>query len=295
MPDTPVLVLSDLGCLDSSDVRCRQWRRLGVRLRRAGRRPVALMPCPPRCWDRELTRLFFPVCWDRAARPPRRIAPHRALPGPTMPTATARDAAAEWLLTLLAPAIRVEPALLRAVRYLLPAHMADVGSEAAAWNHPHVHATPLAFYYDHGAADDYRDRFKQLTDTALRQQVAALIRAHHAHLSPIIGHEERARLVDLTDASEPDEESQRYLARLVKTLCTREGALMLSAQAWTQRMERRQHASMWQNEVLAAVWMAAQQSQDERLGFPLGLELRQVSWLLPRDPEPKSYTLRQRG
>jgi len=44
---TSVLVLSDLGCIDKTDVRRRQWRRLGVRLRRAGCRPVALMPCPP--------------------------------------------------------------------------------------------------------------------------------------------------------------------------------------------------------------------------------------------------------
>ena len=68
-----VLVLSDLGCNDLTEVRRRQWRHLGARLRRAKCRPVALMPCPPRWWDGELTRLFYPVCWDRAARLPRRF------------------------------------------------------------------------------------------------------------------------------------------------------------------------------------------------------------------------------
>lgn len=67
VPGTPVLVLSDLGCLDNTAVRCRQWHRLGRRLRRAGCQPVALMPCPERCWDNELMRLFFSVLWDRGA------------------------------------------------------------------------------------------------------------------------------------------------------------------------------------------------------------------------------------
>jgi hypothetical protein len=58
-------------------------------------------------------------------------------------------------LELLGLAIRVAPALLRVTRYLLPAREADVGSEAAAWNHPHVHPTPLAFYYDHEAMAHY--------------------------------------------------------------------------------------------------------------------------------------------
>lgn len=48
---TPVLVLSDLGCNDATGARRRPWQWLGQRLRRVGCQPVALMPCPPRCWS----------------------------------------------------------------------------------------------------------------------------------------------------------------------------------------------------------------------------------------------------
>jgi hypothetical protein len=295
-PGTPVLVLSDLGCLDTTAVRRHQWRHLGLRLQRAGCRPVALMPCPARWWDPELTRLYAPVCWDRHVRPPHRLATRQGPPVPATRTAPAQDVGAELLLTLLAPAVRVEPALLRAVRCLLPARDADVGSEAAAWNHPHVHANPLAFYYDHDALQHYRDRFKHVHNTALRWQVVTLLAAYHAHLSPVIGEEERWLVADLMDAPAPDE---RLLARFVNTLRqTQESELRGAVHAWEQRMAQRQHASMWRHEVLAALWVAKhlqQIRQGEALAFPDGLELRRVSWLLTHEPEPQRYTLRQCG
>ena len=77
-PGTPVLVLSDVGCNDATGVRRRRWRRLGLRLRQMGCQPMALMPVPRRWWDGEVTQLFTPVCWDRGARPSRRLRPYRA-------------------------------------------------------------------------------------------------------------------------------------------------------------------------------------------------------------------------
>lgn len=286
-----VLVLSDLGCNDSSDVRRRQWRHLGARLRRLDRRPVALMPCPPRRWDGELTRLFYPVCWDRAAHLPRGLGARR------IALASAErgepDSGAERLLALLAPAIRIEPALLRAVRYLLPIGECDVGSEAAAWNHPRVHPTPLAFYYDREAIADYRRAFQQ-QDAALRQQIAELIAAHHAHLSPAIGHEERLLLANLENAC--DLQAQRFMERIVRTLYDRNDAIADSAQAWVGRLTPRQHEAMWQDEALAAAWGAAHLTQ-LRAGTitpPPGLDLSRISWLLGQD-RTLNYTLRQRG
>jgi formylglycine-generating enzyme required for sulfatase activity len=294
-PGTPVLVLSDLGCIDASEVRRRRWCRLGARLRRAGCCAVALMPCPRRWWDRELTRLFYPVCWDRAVRPPRRLGVHQIGPAPETPAE--RDTDAEPLLNLLGAAIRVEPALLRAVRYLLPAQQADVGSEAAAWNHPHVHATPLAFYYDQDVTAHYRTAFARQAPP-LRQQVAAMLTAYHASLSPAIGYEEQLLLAEgdsVSDAYQP----QRFLERLVKTLHAQDGAFVDAMRSWVHRMARRQHHTpMWHNEALAATWATvhlAQLRAGEPLTLPAGLELARVSWLLAQDLAPRRYTLRQRG
>ncbi|MDS4058954.1 MAG: hypothetical protein RKP73_10335, partial [Candidatus Contendobacter sp.] len=286
-----VLVLSDLGCNDSSEVRRGQWRHLGARLRWAGCRPVALMPSPPRWWDGELTRLFYPACWDRAARLPRRLGARRWAPASERAES---DPGAERLLALLAPAIRIEPALLRAVRYLLPAREADVGSEAAAWNHPNVHATPLAFYYDHEAIPGYRRAFQD-QDVDLRRQMAELIVEHHLHLSPSIGHEERWLLANLENAC--DLPAQRFMARIVRTLRDRNDAIADSAQAWIGRLTPRQHEAVWQDEALVAAWALVNWTA-LRAGEavpPPGLDLGRISWVLGQGWTLKRYTLRQRG
>jgi formylglycine-generating enzyme required for sulfatase activity len=206
----------------------------------------------------------------------------------------AREADGEPLLRLLALAIRVEPELLRAVRYLLPE--ADVGSEAAAWNHPQVHATPLAFYYEHDAIEDYRRAFRHEAPH-LHQQVAALITAHHVHLSPAIRHEEQ-RLLAETIPGVDAAEAQEFLEAIVKTLHAPENAWSAAVRAWVHRMARRQHRSMWQDEALAASW-ASLHLEELRAGTPLdtpaGFELARVLWLLDRGATPQHYTLRQRG
>ncbi len=295
-PGTPVLVLSDLGCLDSTDVRRRQWRRLGRRLRRAGCQPVALMPCPPRWWDEALTPFFTPVCWDRGVRLPRYrgVTRRRSVPGQVAEP----DARTEQLLGLLGRAIRVEPALLRAVRYALPVQV-DVGSEATAWNHAQVHATPLVFYYDHEAIAHYRAAFAAQPE-GLRRQVAHLLLAHHAHLSPAIGSEEALLLAESVPVSAAGQ-AQEFLARLAQTLWQQDGAFAASAQDWCQRLGRRQreHEQLWRRyDALCAVWAMANRAA-LRAGIPLtlpqGFDVARVSWVLASDPRPRQYVLRQRG
>ena len=288
VPGAPVLMLSDLGCLDDDDARRRQWLRLGQRLRRYGVRPVALMPCPARWWDVDLASRFYPVAWDRAARPPRRL----GVP-PARPAAPASEAV-EQLLSLLAPAIRVEPALLRAVRYLLPPSEADVGSEAEAWRHPSVRSEPQGFYFDPPAVEAYRQAFRR-QDRELRRRAAWLIEAHHAHLSPVIAMEEQLLLAELNRDLPAKVEAPVVMRNLVKTLHAGEGDFAGSAMAWAHRMLSRQHSGMWGRDELAAAWVLAnraQLSRDEPLTPPEGLDLARVSWLLP---EAKRYTLRQRG
>mgnify|MGYP001226544808 CR=1 FL=1 len=249
-------------------------------------------PCPPHWWDSELTRLFDPVGWDRGARLPKRLGERQQAPTSSEPGESASGA--DCLLALLAPAIRIEPALLRAVRYLLPAQKADVGSEAVAWNHPKVHATPLAFYYDQEAIPGYRRAF-QGQDADLRRQVADLIVAHHLHLSPAIGHEERGVLANLQDAC--DLEAQRFMARIVRMLRDRNDAMAESAQAWVGRLTPRQHEAMWQDAALAAAWALVNQTalREGQVTPPPGLDLNRVSWVLGPDRALKHYTLRQRG
>ncbi len=250
------------------------------------------MPCPVRRWDRELSRLFYPVCWDRSLHPPRRLGGQRAVAIPEKRVDS--DKGAEMLLALLAPAIRIEPALLRAVRYLLPAREADVGSEAWAWNHEDVHATPLAFYYDKDAIPGYRAAFKQ-QERGLRGDVGALILAHHRHLAPTIGIEEKQLLANLNGTI--DDQARRDMERMAATLRRGEGTLVDAGRAWVQRWTPRQHKAMWNSDPVAAVWVAANLSRlrEKTTDLPEGLDLSRVAWLLGEGRTVRSYALRQRG
>ncbi len=135
--EVPVLIAGDLGCLGTPCQR-QAWVRLGRRLGGQGRLPVALTPCPPRWWHPELAGLFFPVFLDRNAQLPPRAAGPRPWPAAPVDLAAALrdDQGVQRLLTLLSACIAIRPALLRHLRHQLPAHLADAGSEAAAWQHP---------------------------------------------------------------------------------------------------------------------------------------------------------------
>jgi formylglycine-generating enzyme required for sulfatase activity len=318
-PDAPLLILSDLGWHDAANLRRRRWLSFGARLKASGRRPVVLAPCPPRRWTADLARTFRPVYWDRgvpvrssgfsrspASRPPKGGTTNERPPkggttnerppkgGPANERPPKGGPANERLLDLLSPAIRVEPALLRAARLLLPAGEADAGDEADAWNHADVHATPAAFYFDRAAIARHRARFR---DDPLRERAAELILRHHAHLSPAIVHEESLILAELTGAPAPPQ-AQAFVERLAKTQLDGAPGLIQEAAAWTRRMGFRQHAGMWSDERLAALWLSAHLDEwrrEGKLALPDGLSLERLGWLLAPSAQTRSHVLRQRG
>ncbi len=128
-PGTRVLVLGDLGCLDLAPERrvVSAWATLGRRLASRGLMPVALLPCGP-------GRL--------AAAPPRgfRLVSHEPQPAgmaSRAPQAAAvLAAAAEQLLGWLAPAVRIQPELLRRARLELGQGSMHAGIESVVWQHP---------------------------------------------------------------------------------------------------------------------------------------------------------------
>ncbi len=273
---TPVLIVSDLGCNDSSDQRRLRWRRFGAQLTRAGCPAVAFMPSPPRWWSAELTQWFYMVYWDRAIRPPQRLsrktayAPSRNVDRNTQ--------SAECLLHALGTAVRVEPALLRATRYLFPSGVMDVGDEYLAWNHPDVYPTLLAFYFRQAA--EYKQHY--LDDTRLtpelKQQIAQVQAQYHAHLSPVIAYEEHVAAAGLDGTFDP-QTAETFEARIAKTLETPESELGQAAKQWLTRMTARQHASVWRNQGLAVAWVKAQGQTDlTHLILPEGLELQSIAW-----------------
>jgi formylglycine-generating enzyme required for sulfatase activity len=278
-PGTPVLVLSDLGSLDDDEARRNSWLRFGRLLQNGQVNPVALTVCPRRRWRQRLAGLYFQACWDRGARLPRRLAGQRPQPAAGPETG---DFQAEWLLALLAPAVLVEPGLLRAVRYLLPAAACDVAGEAAVWQHRDVIPSLNYFVYANLASrQKYRAMFREYS-TELQQQVMELIKDHHAHLPPAILFEELGF------------QDKGLLQRLVKT--ARQGAGQ-TLQGWVRRLGRRQPPERWQNPELLALWTLMHKKEIEQgaVELPPGCDPLLAPWVFGSGQDVGSYSLRQMG
>ena len=191
-PETPILVLSDLG--HYGDVRARfAWKRLGNELRDSGYRLTALIPVPPQRWHLGVCAPWNAVPWEKAI-------PSEAA------EASSRSRSVERVVRLLSSAIRVEPGLLRAVRDLLPPEDADVSTELEVWNHSAMQfqhaaggtldpllARSLRLELGRGnrsGASGAGSGHRSSGDEKLVRDAVALQRTWRSHLAPMIAHEE---------------------------------------------------------------------------------------------------------
>ncbi|MGE5341989.1 MAG: formylglycine-generating enzyme family protein [Candidatus Omnitrophota bacterium] len=298
-PGTPILVIGDLGLLDARQNERESWFSFGKHLRKAGFYPVALCMSPRRLWDADMADTWRMMCWDRGESLPRFDHPYAKGVRPLLEEEdkdkTIYSVAA--LLTLLSPAIRVEPALLRAVRFLLPKEEADAGTEAGVWNHPDTVTCPLGFTLNKDKIEDYRNEFRKLNDRSLRKKAIEIIEQYHRHLSEAVRSEEKYNCSNLTDAE--TKEAELFMKRFIKTLDdgsfdNREGMTH-----WFHRFTGRQHREMWQQqeEVLAA-WAAVNRESYQKGEIPLppGVEnIDKISWVLERHPEPVDWLWSRKG
>ena len=259
----PVLVLGDLDCLYRGGPDRAAWLRLGRRLRRRGIAPVALAPCPRERWTRALAGAWRMAVWDRCGRLPVLTGDGRGggqtrLPGRDL----ARDEArAAGLLRLVSPARRgVEPRLLRAVRFVLPAARADVGTEADVWNHQGVSGRCReAMTIDADRARAWLEKWPGSdVDAATGERALGLIGEHHRHLSPWATCDERVAIADLSD--EKDGEALISIRRAVATQAAEfePGLERLRYARWMDRLVRRCPDGLLQETGLAYIkWLRA--------------------------------------
>jgi hypothetical protein len=296
-PEVPVLILSDLGMLEPSPAVIEAWRQLGYRLRAAGCRPIALCPVPTACHDPVLQRLYRLHTWDRDSRL------GRSVTRPSLPSDAGALLAAERLLGLLAPALVIESALLRAVRYLLPAGDADVRAEALAWSHPDVSASTQGFcFVDRAATEKYQQSFAALPDPGLKARVVRLIETHHAGLPASVRYAELEtcrRLAPHGLDPELSRESGRWTEDIALTCERLPDSPALAG--WRDRHLGRQTQRMWpDNRPLAALWALSQREARERgetLKLPPHVRVEDVRYFLGEASrsQPRAGVLVQRG
>lgn len=315
MPGTgsTVFILSDLGLLDESGFARRAWLKIGRQLRTAGCQPIVLMPLPQRYLTPDLVKVFDCVSWDRRSH---LQAIHYAVPPATntSPVLEQDAQATEDLLAWLSPAVRVEPALLRAVRHQLAsvatggATSADVGSEAAAWHHDDVVRSSIGFHFkpDKQVIEKYRERLKYLQakseyhDLAIR--IAALILHYHRHVFPTQRYEEllilAAMLGDDVPASKQDiAEAEQHMRELVKAGLGEQSAAMPGIRPYLFHLEERQHNAVKQEyDFYQAVYGAKRVEQVQSLTVPDGFDMKNVlAFVDPNTQTQRDYVLFQEG
>jgi formylglycine-generating enzyme required for sulfatase activity len=178
-----VLVLGDLQQFGAAADQQR-WLRLGRRLRAFGVKAWVLCPCPRSAWVPSLARVWRMACWDRGQRLPPDGRGQRATPGDPVQMAARHAAGISALLHLCAPAVRVEPGLLRDLRFLLPEDVADAATEAALFR---TYAEKLqGFTLRPEEVSRLRSNLVELSDVQLGEAIATL-RRHHAYADHIFG------------------------------------------------------------------------------------------------------------
>ncbi len=288
-PTKTVMIVSDLGHYDSNAGKSLAWQRFVQRLQRNNASLFVLSPTPTSVSPLNLS--YKALSWDRSANSANR----RAVPSDSQHE---HQLTADDLLTLLAPAIRVEPSLLRAMRYQLPISQAHVGLEAAVWLHDDVERCQNGFRFINDKKHRYLERFK-LLPTALKRQACETIIRYHQHLPPDVLAEELLNARYLGGVAE--EYSEKAIGRswqIAKTLA-QDSAAPAGVSPWLLRLSQRLANAMWQqNPALETAWYLHYQSAKQsgiEIKRPPGLSLARASAYLHEPQLRVRYKLYQLG
>lgn len=147
--DKHLLVLGDLGALERRTQGATEpWLAFAEHVRRTGGRPLALIPCPTAYLSQELRDVWDVIPWD-----PNHVRED-------LPEDDSQPGPLRLLQILLAPAVRLEPGLLRAVRRILPHGSLDPALESFFWQDDALIGTShVAATWDPAAARRLRSLF----------------------------------------------------------------------------------------------------------------------------------------
>jgi formylglycine-generating enzyme required for sulfatase activity len=178
---TPVLVVSDFGMNGGDARRMGEWVEYARRLQQRGCACFALVPCPRERWDEAVSRNWVCACWDSRERVPPSGMGLR--PTPMGGVGEKRADGLTCLAAMMAPALGVQPPLLRALRGLVSSDLTDVGTEYDVLNSPSEFLRDLATVgLPRERLPDRREAFNELSSSR-KGKVMDLLSEHHADRS----------------------------------------------------------------------------------------------------------------
>ncbi len=261
-PGTLVLALGDLGCLAVQGSGLRQrWQDIGLELLEAGCHPLALFPAPTARCPPELAKVWRVIPWER---------PRLTDDGESLAER------AERLLRLVAPASRIEPALLRAARLLLPADQADASTEADVWQHPSLISDSAAgATLSPAEAQKLRLAFSSQEHPDIRLRLIRLLKTLRGGLPEEIWYDELlnfdpdAILAD-ADLAMDLEDARRYFAKFCEeNLSLSADTMPAGDRAWLARLQARSTGYIWKDEMVGA--RLAELAMEITSEIPLGI------------------------
>ena len=290
-PGTPVLIVGDLGLLlGPRSAEAGDWARFVEGVRRAGARPVTLMPLGAGQVGAPLPPDLPILRWSPDARPHPTTARGTAEPVPE---------GLDALLTLAAVIRRIDPPLLRALRRLLPDLAGHAGVEGALWCHEEVEAgwtaalRPLA-------AERYLKRFAALPPE-LQAAIDQVRERHHRHLRAVVGHEEtlvweaharKDAVADSPGAAQRAREAQAFLEKLVASVTKTDAARAADWRLVAEGIMARADETMWTRHA-APLDRLAEAQRRHRGTIPRHADMGRLSALSGQAGGPRSAWLIQ--
>lgn len=297
-PETPILILSDLGIYERSGQTTRQWLRFGQSLRQAGCQAFVLVPAPVRYLSEELTQCFQCISWDRYSKliP---VSPTATTPETVQQRMAEDQHHAGELLALAIAATEIEPVFLRSLRYQFTLGKPwDIGHELLVWNHAAVEYGSNAVVLDAEAQQHYRDHLTTLLTRQpelavplywhVRQQLAHTFTLDYADALCFLG------ALASINGDERLEAAERYLKQYI--LATHQQAqhrgLLFNGQLL---LERQGNCSRRHNDYFSSLWAITQQRLGSNAPRPDWLDHGAANAFLTHPIDRKRVQLIQYG
>ncbi|MDD5298404.1 MAG: formylglycine-generating enzyme family protein [Rhodocyclaceae bacterium] len=264
----------------------------------AGVRATVLCPAPAERYEPVLQTLFDVVPWDESVG---RLRASQRGEARVLPS---RKAAVANLLALASPCIQVEPALLRALRHLLPATEADAGIEADVWLHPDVEGDILWYWLSNPEAiaryqAEFGRLYRERPDWV--RKAVLLIGAYHACLPDSMRLSELQRCEQLAPGvlnEKARQEVDKWCANMALTL-RESGPSLPALKSWAGRELARNTPATLPDNPLAAPLFACIHAEalmrGERVELPDGLNVSALHVSLNRAGPVYSGSLVQVG
>lgn len=302
-PQTPILILSDLGLLEQTQYAQKAWKRFGIELKKEACKPLVLMPVHRDNLSHQLQSYYQQITWDQTTRYLREL--NRRIQKNNkqdLQDSTALQGI-DKLLALCSIATRVEIALLRDFRLLLHAEGVNVQDEASIWIHPDVAKSTMAVAINSQKARQYyHEVFQNTLSEHIQKKVFQLLEKHHKNSLPQLHDEEILLLETLSKAPSPalQKAAKKAKYRMVQFAKAYHQQKQNEDKAdYAQRLEMRLHINSYQSTpAYAAIWCANHEDALKKGtidNFPQGIQLSDIQYFLGKTQEQTHYQLVQQG